>query len=229
MTDFLDKLNFRFDHAALQPDATERLIIALCEEARRYELYAVAVNPVWVKGAASGLAGSNVKIVTVCAFPLGASRSDVKIAEGVKGVSDGAHEIDMVANIGWLVEGNFSKVEKEIAEVRRNLPYNIVLKVIIEAGKLEEQRQIQAALAVANGGAQFVKTSTGFFGGASPSMVAVLHRAAAGQIEVKASGGIRTLAQCRELLAAGASRLGSSSSPAIMDEYYRARKSNENR
>lgn len=221
MTALPKRLNQYFDHAALKSETSEKEIIILCGEARRYDLFAVAINPVWVATALKELDGSKVRIVTVCGFPLGASRTEIKIAEAVRGVGDGAHEIDMVANIGWLVEGRLSKVEKEIAEIKGNLPYNIILKVIIEASKLSEQQQVNATQAVINGGAQFVKTSTGFFGGATAAMVATMHRAAAGQVQVKAAGGIRTLEQCRELLAAGATRLGSSSSAAIMEEFYR--------
>jgi len=95
-------LNRRFDHAALKPETTETDIIRLCQEARQFDLYAVAVNPVWVPRARAELAGTGVKIVSVAGFPLGASRTDIKLAEAVKAVGDGAHEIDMVANIAWL-------------------------------------------------------------------------------------------------------------------------------
>ncbi len=224
MTDYmsvdevLHNLHRRFDHAALKPDVDEAAVRKLCDEAREYEFYAVAVNPVWVLTASEALQGSSVKILTVSGFPLGASRTDIKVMEAVKGVRDGAHEIDMVANIGWLVSDSFSQAEKEIAEVRKALPYNVVLKVIIEAGFLSEKQQIDATKAVINGGAQFVKTCTGFFGGATVDQVKTLCKAATGQIEVKASGGIRTLDQCRQLLEAGATRLGSSASVAIMKE-----------
>jgi len=104
--------------------------------------------------------------------------------------------------------------------MRRNLPYNVLLKVIVEAGKLSLQQMSEAAAAVIGGGAQFVKTSTGFFGGATVEQVETLCRESDGNIEVKASGGIRTLEQCRQLLGAGASRLGSSASAMIMKELY---------
>jgi deoxyribose-phosphate aldolase len=221
----LQDLNRRFDHAALKPEVTESTIIQLCDEARRYGFYAVAVNPIWVKLASRELAGSGVKVVSVAGFPLGASRSDIKMDEAVRAVRDGAAEMDMVANIGWLLEKKYQKVEAEISGIRSNLPYNIVLKVIIEAGKLTPDQQAEATRCVINGGAQFVKTSTGFFGGASVEQVATLSRAAGGQIEVKASGGIRTLEQCRKLLEAGAARLGSSASAAIMEELLREKNS----
>jgi deoxyribose-phosphate aldolase len=219
MTNVLHNLHRRFDHAALKPDVDEAAISKLCDEAREYKFYAVAVNPVWVPTAREALQGSNVKILTVSGFPLGASRTDIKVMEAVKGVRDGAHEIDMVANIGWLVSDRFSQAENEIAEVRKALPYNVVLKVIIEAGFLSEKQRIEATRAIINGGAQFVKTCTGFFGNATVPQVRTLIKAACRQVEVKASGGIRTLEQCRQLLEAGATRLGSSASVAIMKEF----------
>ena len=218
MKDPLTNLNRCFDHAALKPEVDERTIRTLCQEAIEHDFYAVAINPVWVQTAADELKGSAVKILSVAGFPLSAARTDVKLFEAIKGVDDGAHEIDMVANVGWMVSGRFKEVEQEIAEIRNKLPYNVLLKVIIEAGKLTKEQQTDATKCVVNAGAQFVKTCTGFFGGATVEQVKTLFEASAGQIEVKASGGIRTLEQCREFLAAGATRLGSSSSVEIMKE-----------
>ncbi len=219
MNSILANLPARFDHAALQSEVDETAVRRLCEEARQHGFFSVAINPAWTSLAASLLEGSPVRVLSVSGFPLGASRTDVKVVEAVEGVNDGAHEIDMVANIGWLCSDQFEEVEIEIRKVRRNLPDDVVLKVIIEAGKLTERQQIEATKCVVNAGAQFVKTCTGFFGGATVEQVRTLHAAAAGVIEVKASGGIRTLKQCRELLEAGASRLGSSSSVAILQEW----------
>ncbi|MDF1544148.1 MAG: deoxyribose-phosphate aldolase [bacterium] len=216
----LTNLNRTIDHAALHSEFSEKEIVQLCREAREHSFYSVAVNPIWTKRAKSELKDSEVKILTVSGFPLGASRTDVKVIEAVKGVSDGADEIDMVANIGWLASGQFDQAEEEIRIIRENLPYNVLLKVIIEAGKLSEKQQREATRCVVKAGAQFVKTCTGFFGGATVDQVSILADSAAGEIEVKASGGIRTLEQCRQLLAAGASRLGSSSSVAIMSELH---------
>jgi len=222
--DILQTLNRRFDHAILQQEATDDDIRKICQEARENDFFSIAINPIWVILAREELRNTPVKILSVSGFPLGAHRTDIKVAEAVKGVNDGAHEIDMVANIGWLATKQISKVENEIAEIRKNLPYNIVLKVIIEAGKLTAQQRSDATRAVINGGAQFVKTCTGFFGGATVEQVRDLFNAAHGEIEVKASGGIRSLDQCRQLLEAGATRLGSSSSVAIMKELKAAMK-----
>jgi len=219
MEEVTANLNRRFDHAALKPETTESDIIQLCAEAREFDLYGVAINPVWVRLARTEVSGTGVKIISVAGFPLGASRTDIKVAEAVKAAGDGAHEIDMVANVAWLIGGEAQKARREIDEIRRNLPYNVLLKVIVEAGKLNLLQMSEATEAVVEGGAQFVKTSTGFFGGATVEQVEALYRAAAGRIEVKASGGIRSLEDCRQMLGAGASRLGSSASVQIMQEY----------
>lgn len=218
MADIFADLNRRFDHALLSPEVDESSIINLCQEAVEYQFYSIAINPVWVRIAANELAGSDTRVLSVAGFPLSASRTDVKVFEATRAIADGASEIDMVANVGWLSSDRYGDVEKEIKTVRDALPYNVMLKVIIEAGKLLPQQQREATKCVINGGAQFVKTCTGFFGGATVDQVATLVEAARGQIEVKASGGITSVRQCRALLEAGATRLGSSSSVAIMEE-----------
>jgi len=209
-----------FDHAMLYPETTQDDIFRLCGEARDYEMFGIAINSYWVSDARRELEGSDVKIISVAGFPLSASRTDIKIAEAVKGVEDGADEIDMVANIGLLKMGKYRKVEQEIAEVRKHLPEEILLKVIIEAPKLDAQTQIEATKAVINGGAQFVKTATGFFGGATVEVVRRLFETARGQIKVKASGGIRTLSDTMALIEAGAERIGSSASVSIIKEHH---------
>lgn len=218
MSNNLHDLNQYFDHAALQSVVDEKAIVKLCDEARKYEFYAVAVNPVWVKTAVSELRGTKTKVLSTAGFPLGANRTDTKIDEAARAVKDGAAEIDMVANIGWLKSGQLQPAEREISQIRKNIPFNIILKVIIEASLLTQAEQIAAARAVINGGAQFVKTGTGFFGEVSLEQVKTLYQATVKKIEVKASGGIKTIAQCRRLIEAGASRLGSSASVAIMQE-----------
>lgn len=214
----LSELNQRFDHTCLKSDATASDIIKLCEEARQWQFFAVVVNPTWVIKAQEELRDSKVKIVTVCGFPLGAGTTDVKVIEAAKGVNDGAYEIDMVANIGWLADDDFKRVEKEISIVRKSLPDYIILKVIIEAGILSEEQQTKATQAVVFGGAQFVKTCTGFFGGVTNKLVQTLYQVSESKIAVKASGGIRNLKQCLQLLEAGATRLGCSCSVDIMKQ-----------
>jgi len=218
MTDIYKNLNLRFEHTALKPETTAKDIEKLCQEALRWRFYGVVVNPVWVRQCQESLRNSKIKIISVCGFPLGANRTDVKTMEAVKAVNDGANEIDMVANIGWLVADAFTKAEKEIAEIRKSLPYNIILKVIIEANKLNKEQQENATRSGINGGAQFVKTGTGFFGRVTLEQVKTLYHTTQGQIEVKAAGGIKELKQARGLIEAGASRLGCSSSTQIMEQ-----------
>jgi len=216
-------LNRYFDHALLYPEVDLKAIINLCQEAKKYDMFGIAINPYWVINAKKELAGSDVKIISVAGFPLSANRTDIKVAEAVKGVTDGADEIDMVANIGLLAMGQYKKVEEEIRSIRKELPDNILLKVIIEAPKISTETQIEAVKVVINGGAQYVKTATGFFGGATVEMVKRLHKTAENQIKVKASGGIKSLADMEALIEAGAERIGTSSSVAIMKEIENGR------
>ena len=171
MNPLLNNLNRRFDHAALKPETTDADIVRLCNEAREYELFAVCVNLVWVARCREELdpgfrrddkvvGMSSVRIVSVAGFPLGANRTDTKVDEAVRAVADGAHEIDMVANIGWILDGRMAEVAAEIRAVRDSLAFNVVLKVIIEAGLLTPDQQAAAPQAVVEGGAQYVKTST---------------------------------------------------------------------
>jgi deoxyribose-phosphate aldolase len=219
MEALLTDLPRRLDHAALNAETTEEDVRRACRLARRYHLYAVAVNSVWVATAREELLGSDSSVLSTVGFPLGANRPDIKVSEAVKAVSDGAREIDMVANIGWLVSERYRAVQAEIAQLRESLPYNVVLKVIIEASKLTTQQQVAATEAVVDGGAQFVKTGTGFCGAATVEQVRTLREAAAGRVEVKAAGGIRTLESCRDMLRAGAARLGSSACGQIMEAF----------
>ena len=221
LDNILAELNRRMDHTLLTQGATSTDILRLCEETVRYRLFSAVVNPLWVSLAADRLKETDSTIVAAVSFPLGATLTDFKVTEAVKAVEDGAHEIDMVASIGGLLDNKVDLVRREIEAVRKKLPDSVVLKVIIEATILSRQQQTDATRAVVDGGAQFVKTSTGFYGGASVEQIKRLKIAAAGHIGIKASGGIKTVDQCRQLLAAGATRLGSSRSVHIMQEYQK--------
>ncbi|HKK22034.1 MAG TPA: deoxyribose-phosphate aldolase [candidate division Zixibacteria bacterium] len=216
MNDALNNLNIFIDHSILHSDATEAEVRKTCEEARNWRFHSVVVNPIWVPLVRYDLRHSTVKVVTVCGFPLGANRTDIKVAEAMKAVSDGAQEIDMVANIGWLQAGDYSAAGEEIAEIKRRIPFNIMLKVIIECGLLSEEKQVEATKMVIDSGAQFIKTSTGFFGGVTVEQVQRIAKVVNRQIEIKAAGGIRTAELCGHLLEAGAQRLGCSTSVEIM-------------
>ncbi|MCX6835190.1 MAG: deoxyribose-phosphate aldolase [candidate division Zixibacteria bacterium] len=200
------------EHTLLRPNATEAGVRRVCCEAADCGCHAVVVDPARVAIAVEELSGSSIKVVTVAGFPLGACRSETKIVEAIRGAIDGASEIDMVAAIGWLIDGEWRRAEDEIAQVRRTLPGGTILKVIIEAPLLNPQQQADATRVVINGGAQFVKTGTGFFGPVTVDQVRVLTSSARGFVQVKAAGGIRTIEQCRDLIEAGASRLGCSAS-----------------
>lgn len=213
-----EKLFSYFDHALLHSEVDERAILRCCREAMEFNFYGIAINPYWVPIAKKELTGTDVKIIGVSGFPLSAHTTDIKVTEAVRGVEDGADEIDMVANVGLMASGEFKKAEQEIVQVRKSLPADIILKVIIEAPKLTPEQQVEATKAVIEGGAQFVKTATGFFGGATVEMVKRLKQTAQNHIKVKASGGIKTLTDAEAMIAAGADRLGSSSSANIMRE-----------
>jgi deoxyribose-phosphate aldolase len=217
----INEINKCFDHSLLNPETKLEDIISLCRDAREYDFFGIAINPCWVIDAKKELPDSDVKIISVSGFPLSANRVDIKVAEAVKGVEDGADEIDMVANVGYLAMGEYGLVENEISEVRKNLPEDVLLKVIIEAPRITAMAQIEAVKVIINAGAEYVKTATGFFGGATVEIVERLHKAAGGKIKVKASGGIRDLRSTEQLIKAGADRIGSSASVRIMEEYFK--------
>jgi len=204
------------DHTLLRPDAGPDEIDRLCEEARRHGFHAVCVQPCWVARAARALAASGVGVASVVAFPHGASLSGTKAAEAARAVADGATELDMVASLGSIRAGDDAAVTADVAEVvaaARGIP----VKVILETSLFSDEHKAAAARAAVAGGAAFVKTSTGFAGAATVADVALLRAAVGAAVGVKASGGIRTRAQALELLAAGASRLGTSASVALID------------
>lgn len=198
------------DHTLLKPGATVEDIIKLCAEAEQYKFAAVCVNPVYVDLAAHCLAGTGVKTATVIGFPLGATFTKTKVAEAKEAVLRKANELDMVINIGAAKAGLWEAVTDDIRQVVEAAD-GAVVKVIIETGLLTDEEKRQACQAVLDAGAQFVKTSTGFGpGGATVEDICLLKKAVGEKIGIKASGGIRTLEQAKELIAAGATRLGTS-------------------
>lgn len=190
----------------------------LCAEAREYGFAAVCVNSCYVPLCRRQLAGSQVRVCTVVGFPLGAALREAKAAEAAAAVNLGADELDMVANIGWLKAGAVEMVVSDISAVVHAAQGRVV-KVIIETCLLTEEEKELATRLVVEAGAQFVKTSTGFSsGGATREDVALLARVAGGRIGVKASGGIRDLATARTMVAAGATRIGTSAGVKIVTE-----------
>ncbi len=206
------------DHTLLKATATQDMITALCAEARQYRFKSVCVNPCWVPLCAKLLAGSNVLVCTVVGFPLGANATETKVEEARRAVSEGAHEIDMVINIGKAKAGDWNAIRNEIeAVVRASKP--AIVKAIIETCYLTREEKIAACKAAVEAGAAFVKTSTGFgTGGATVEDVRLMKEVVGEAASVKASGGIRTLADAIAMLEAGASRIGASAGVAIMNE-----------
>ncbi|ANE43500.1 deoxyribose-phosphate aldolase [Deinococcus puniceus] len=210
------KLAPYIDHTLLKATATAEDIRTLCAEAREHNFYAVCINPVYVPMAVSELAGSGVKVATVCGFPLGAVSSDQKALEARLSAEAGADEIDMVIHIGAALEDNWDAVEADVRAVRRAIP-DRVLKVIIETCYLTDDQKRGATEASVKGGADFVKTSTGFgTGGATPADVRLMRDVIAGRAQIKAAGGVRSPADALEMIEAGATRLGTSGGVALV-------------
>jgi deoxyribose-phosphate aldolase len=208
------------DHTLLKPDATQAQIAQLCHEARQYSFAAVCVNPTHVKLCADLLKGSDVAVCSVVGFPLGATPPEVKAYEAQQAIEDGATEIDMVINIGALKGGEYDLVERDIAMVTRTCHNGGALcKVIIEAALLTDQEKIKACELAKKVGADYVKTSTGFGpGGATVSDVALMRQVVGPGMGVKAAGGIRSYADAKGMVEAGATRIGASAGVRILQE-----------
>jgi deoxyribose-phosphate aldolase len=205
------------DHTLLRPDAVASEVDRLCDEARQFGFRTVCVQPSFVARAAQRLAGSSVGVATVAGFPQGATTTATKVFEARHAVADGATEVDMVANLGWIRAGEPGAVGQEIAAVVAACP-GVTIKVILETALfVDGDLKTAVARAAATAGAAFVKTSTGFGpGGATVEDVALLRAAVAQGVGVKASGGIKTRTQALAMVAAGANRIGSSASVALV-------------
>ena len=212
----ITRLPAYIDHTLLKPGATLNDIERLCAEAREYHFFGVCVNGSWVKSARRMLQGSEGKVVSVIGFPLGAMSSDAKRIETEFAVADGAQEIDIVLNIGRLKQGDGDYVLHEIEDAVKAAG-GLPVKVIIESCLLSREEKIRACRLAVEGGARFVKTSTGFAaGGATVEDVTLMRETVGPDFGVKASGGIRDLATALAMIEAGASRLGTSASVAII-------------
>ena len=208
------------DHTLLKPTATADQVRQLCAEAREYKFAAVCVNPVWVPLCAELLAGSLVAVCTVVGFPLGADLSEAKAFEAERCVALGASEIDMVINIGALKDQDFVAVREDIAAVvSSSHAAGAIVKVIIEAAYLTDEEKVAACVLAKDADVDFVKTSTGFGpSGATAADVALMRRVVGPGIGVKAAGGIRSGADFRSMVAAGANRIGASAGVKIVAE-----------
>jgi deoxyribose-phosphate aldolase len=217
--DFDSSIAALIDHTLLKPEATAEDIRKVCAEARDYHFASVCVNPYWVRLVAKELTGSTVKVCSVVGFPLGASATQIKVAETAAAIRDGAQEIDMVLNIGALRGGDLDAVRSDIqAVVEIAHACGAIVKVILETALLNDEQKVAASLIAKEAGADFVKTSTGFGpGGATAADVALMRRTVGPEMGVKASGGVRTLEDLKTMAAAGANRVGASASVKIVE------------
>lgn len=203
------------DHTLLKPDATPEQIRRLCTEADENGFASVCVNPAYVPLAAELLKDSAVNVCTVIGFPLGMNATAIKAAEALKAVQDGADELDMVIQVGQLKSGNLAYVEDDIRAVVEASGGRLV-KVIIETALLTDEEKVTACQLAQRAGADFVKTCTGFSGGAaSVHDIALMRKTVGPDMGVKASGGVRDYASAVALIEAGATRIGTSSGVAI--------------
>ena len=206
------------DHTLLKPEASEAEVLKVCAEAAEYQFKSVCVNPVWVKTVKTALRGSGVLTCSVVGFPLGATPTDVKVFEARGAVLDGADEIDMVINIAAARALDKGALVDDIGAVAETVHTGgAILKVIIETALLDDAQKVLTCEAAVEAGADFVKTSTGFNGGgATVEDVTLMRRTVGPGLGVKASGGVRSLADAQAMIAAGATRIGASSGIAIV-------------
>lgn len=205
------------DHTLLKPDAPLEGFDTLCKEAIEYSFKSVCVNSSRVPYVTKLLQGTDVLVCSVVGFPLGAMDSRAKAFETRRAVEEGAREIDMVINVGALKSGDLKTVEEDIRAVRRATRSTTVLKVIIETCLLTDAEKVIVCEIAKKAEADFVKTSTGFStGGATVEDIALMRRTVGPKMGVKASGGVRDIATARAMIAAGATRLGTSSGVAIV-------------
>jgi deoxyribose-phosphate aldolase len=206
------------DHSLLKPDAAETDIVKLCEEAQKYNFFAVCVHPCFIKTVRDVLFKTHVKIATVIGFPLGMNMPEIKVYEAVQAVLNGADELDIVINTGLAKSNNWEAVEKEISDIITATP-EAVHKIIIETCYLTDEEKQKASLIVMNAGAEYVKTSTGFgSSGAVIRDVELIKSVTKGRTGIKAAGGIRTLKDVMAFVKAGATRIGTSYGVDIMKE-----------
>lgn len=213
----MKKLASMIDHTILKPEVTKETVEKVCDEAIEYKFASVCVNPYYVSFVKSQLEGSDVKVTSVIGFPLGSTTKEVKAFEAKNAIENGADELDMVINIGALKDKEYDIVSEDIKAVVEAASGKALVKVIIETCLLtEEEKEIACKLAV-EAGADYVKTSTGFStGGATKEDITLMRKIVGPSIGVKASGGIRDSAKATEMIEAGATRIGASSSVEIV-------------
>lgn len=206
------------DHTLLKPEATADDIDQICAEAREYQFASVCVNPTWVRRVATNLKGSGVVTTAVIGFPLGANTTAIKAMEARRALRDGAREIDMVINVGALKSKMYDVVKEDIAQVA-DAAHEVggLCKAILETALLTDEEKVLASSIAKEAKADFVKTSTGFgAGGATIYDVALMRETVGPEMGVKASGGVRTLEDVEDMIAAGATRIGASAGVQIV-------------
>ena len=196
------------DHSLLHPTATQQQLEQWCQEADKYHFASVCISPIWVRLAVELLHGKQPKVCTVIGFPTGATTSAVKLYEAQEAAENGATELDVVMNLGWLKAGKTEEIHSEISAICEETGQAV--KVILETNLLTDTEKKMAAEVAMDAGAAFLKTCTGWNGGATLADVRLLKEVAQDRVEIKASGGIRTVEQALELILAGATRLGTS-------------------
>lgn len=205
------------DHTLLKPDSTREQIDKILEEAKKYQFKSVCINPTHVSYASQQLLDTDVLVCTVIGFPLGATTTNVKVFETENAIKNGASEIDMVINIGALKDQRYDEVQKDIEGVIAAANGKTV-KVIIETVLLTDEEKVKACELAEKAGATFVKTSTGFAGGgATPEDVKLMKDTVGNRLEVKASGGVRSLEDFEKMIEAGATRIGASAGVQIIE------------
>ena len=207
------------DHTILKADAQVKDVEKLCKEAAEYKFASVCVNAANIEQAANLLKNTEVKVCTVVGFPLGATLSQVKAFEAEEAIKNGAHEIDMVINVGALKSGQLDIVEQDIKEVAAACKNKALLKVIIETCLLTDEEKVTACQLAKKAEADFVKTSTGFStGGATVEDIKLMRKTVGPTMGVKASGGVRDLTTTLKMIEAGATRIGASASANIVND-----------
>ena len=207
------------DHALLNPTATADQVTQCCAEADRFGFATVCVYPIHVRQAVELLHNKHPKVCTVIGFPTGASTPAVKLYEAEEAAENGATELDVVINLGWLKSGETNKLHRELAEICETTGQTV--KAILETGLLTDAEKKLAAEVCMDAGVAFLKTSTGWYGGATIEDVKLLKQITRDRIGIKAAGGIRTAEQAIELILVGANRLGTSRGPDLVRQHDR--------
>ncbi len=213
-----NELSKFIDHTVLKAETSEKAVEKVCKEALEYKFASVCINPCNVKLASKLLEGSEVKVCTVIGFPLGANTSKVKAFETEDAIANGAHEVDMVINIGKLKDKDYDYVREDIKAVVNAAKGKALTKVIIETCLLTDEEKVKACELAKEAGADFVKTSTGFStGGAIPADIKLMRETVGPEMGVKASGGVRNIDDAEAVIKNGATRIGASSSIDIVE------------